>query len=633
MAGAFFRHRGLIALCAGGAMLEAGVLSFIAPWARPLAPQVTALPPLAAYHDLRWLFALNQPWLGFTGVLVLILLARSAVNAALLLLAWPTEADGGAAEMAGAAGIPRPRFPGSLLSCAVLTVLVWLVMSPVVTLMFGVALLPFSWPFLAAVPILLGTALALSHGGVGQAWWRRLPPAPTAAWLLATFLTLSAASALMTHLDTLGIVAIAGLVGVVDARAWYGLTLAAVRRSAEQPPQAWHWRAALSRIRPMAGRGTPGGKVSPRTWEVPAVGGAWEGGEPSHTRGDPGGSSPRDHTVPRGVALPVAPMAAILVVACVVGLARLEFTGTVDLIPAAGGPAAAAIAAEGRGSAGIPAEHGAPGRMPGGGAGIRGALLVVAGFGSTCCHDANALRAAEPGMLVRQFSYQGLDAAGNPVPYAQPAGDLPIQTLGDRMAVQLEWLYQHTHAPVDVVAESEGTLGVYAMLARHPHVPIGSVVLLSPIVEPDQLGQVGATVPGDLLNTLNNLVGGMSPYGSSGAAALIDSVGQVGARYFDSVRRDRRVPWLAVVPLADAVTLPACSWPSSVIFVAAFHGGLLGDPSIRQLTISFFSGGTVPVGVGASQQGLRSEAQLISAASAAWRMPQISALCPSAPRS
>ena len=49
-------------------------------------------------------------------------------------------------------------------------------LSPVVTLMFGVALLPFSWPFLAAVPILLGTALALSHGGVGQTWWRRLPP-------------------------------------------------------------------------------------------------------------------------------------------------------------------------------------------------------------------------------------------------------------------------------------------------------------------------------------------------------------------------------------------------------------------------------------------------------------------------
>jgi hypothetical protein len=587
LAGAFFRHRGLIAFSAGGAMLEAGVLSFVAPWARPLAPQVTALPPLAAYHDLRWLFALNQSWLGFTGELVLILLARSAVNAALLLLAWPNPSDGRTAELAGAAGIERPRFLGSVLSCALLTAVVWLVLSPVVTLMFGVALLPFSWPFLAAVPILLGTALALSHGGVGQTWWRRLPPAPTAAWLLATFLTLSAASALMTHLDTAGIIVIAGLAGVVDARAWYSLTLAAVRRAAaEQPPEAWHWRAALWRVRH---------NLRDRT--------SW---------------------------LPVAPLAAFLVLALVVGLARLAFTGTLRLtVP--GGVAAADITVDGGGSAGLLARPGSPNLTPAGTPSqrTRGALLVVAGFGSTCCNDANHLRAAEPGMLVRQFSYQGLDAAGNPVPYSQPAGDLPIQTLGDRMAVQLEWLYSRAHAPVDVVAESEGTLGVYAMLARHPHVPIGYVVLLSPIVEPGQLAQAGATVPSDLLNTLNNLVGGMSPYGSSGAAALLDSISQVGARYFNSVSRDQRVPWLAVIPLADAVTLPACPWPRSVIFVAAFHGGLLGDPSIRALTVRFLAGdGSAPADVTGSQGRLRNAAQLIAGSAAAWRMPQLTPPCP-----
>ena len=74
MAGAFVRHRGLIAFAAGGAMTEALLLSFFAPSARPLAPQVTALPSLAAYHDLRWLFAVNQSWLGFAGVVVLLVL-------------------------------------------------------------------------------------------------------------------------------------------------------------------------------------------------------------------------------------------------------------------------------------------------------------------------------------------------------------------------------------------------------------------------------------------------------------------------------------------------------------------------------------------------------------------------------
>src|SRR5438045_7605115 len=151
-------------------MAEAVLLTFLAPSARPLAPQVTALPPLAAYHDLRWLFAFNQSWLGFTGVLVLLVVVRSTVDAVLIMLAWPRGAEGRAPSP------PRPRFLASLLSCAVLTVLVGLVMSPVVTLMFGVALLPFCWRYLAAVPILLGTAVALSQGGVGQAWGRRLPP-------------------------------------------------------------------------------------------------------------------------------------------------------------------------------------------------------------------------------------------------------------------------------------------------------------------------------------------------------------------------------------------------------------------------------------------------------------------------
>jgi hypothetical protein len=593
--GAFVRHRGLIAFAAGGAMAEAALLSFLAPSARPLAPQVTALPPLAAYHDLRWLFAFNQPWLGFTGVLVLLVVARSAVDAVLVMLAWPRDRD-----------IPRPRFLPALLSCAVLTVLVGLVMSPVVTLMFGVALLPFSWPYLAAVPILLGTAAALSQGGVGQAWWRRLPPARTAAWVIATFGVLSLASVLMTHLDTPGIVAVAGLAGVVDARAWYGLTTAAARGVAEGPPHSWQWRAALWRIRRALRSRT--------NW------------------------------------VPVAPLAAVMVLALVVGMARLAFTGTVRFASGTGGvvvgavtgdsddgQAVAAGAAGGTSAAsagGSTSATGAPAGTRSGPAGkVSGAVLVVAGFGSTCCHSANALRAAEPHMLVRQFSYLGLNAAEQPIPYGR-GGDLSIQVLGDRMAAQVDTLYQQAHTPVDIVAESEGTLGLYAMLARHPHVPIGSVALLSPIVEPGQAGQGVDTVPGAALTTLNDLVGGMSPYGRSGAQALIESVSEVGASYFATVSRDTGRPWMAVVPLADAVTLPACPWPPNVIFIDAFHGGLLGDRSVQQMVEAFLASGKVPDSglaglTGGNQRDLRSAAQLIAAAAAAWRMPDLHSACPS----
>jgi len=468
----------------------------------------------------------------------------------------------------------------------VLTVLVGLVLSPVVTLMFGVALLPFSWPYLAAVPILLGTAVALSLGGVDQSWWRRLPPARTAAWVIATFGVLSLASALMTHLSTPGAVAVAGLAGIVDARAWYGLTAAAARAAVEQPPHPWQWRAALWRVRRALRH--------------------------------------RTHWVP------VAPLAAVMVLALVVGMARLAFTGTVRFAPGAGTAVADLVPPGGTGPAAAaqgPAARESPQRP------VRGAVLVVEGFGSTCCHSANDLRAAEPQTLVRQFSYLGLDAAGQPIPY-DLAGNLSIQVLGDRMAAQVESMYRRSGTPVDIVAESEGTLGVYAMLARHSRGPVGSVALLCPIVGPGQLGQAGGTVPGAALNTLNNLVGGMSPYGRSGAQELINSVSEVGAIYFARVSRDRALPWLAVVPLADAVTLPACPWPRNLIFVDAFHGGLLGDPAVRRIVEAFLNNSTVSDRdldnlSGDSQQDLRNAAQLISSAAAAWRMPDLHQACPS----
>jgi hypothetical protein len=260
---------------------------------------------------------------------------------------------------------------------------------------------------------------------------------------------------------------------------------------------------------------------------------------------------------------------------------------------------------------------------------VGAAVLVVSGWGSSCCDAANGLRAKMPGADVRQFSYVGLDARDFPVRHGPSADDLPLPVLGDRIAAQLEVLHNQTHRPVDVVAESEGTLGVYAMLSRHPGLPIGSVVLLSPIVDPGQVsypsGPDAASVSEEALNALNHLAGEISPYGPSGAQHLLSSVSEFGARYFATVadQSGKSLRWLAVVPLADALTLPVCGLPPDVIVVPAFHGGLLGDGSVLPMVSAFLEGQQV-----SGTPDMREAAEAITGAAAAWRMPDTRSACP-----
>src|SRR5262245_11005309 len=270
----FLQHKGLLLVAAGGALAEAGLLTLLAPAARPLAPQATALPVLAAYHDLRWLFADRQSWPQFAGTLTLALLVRSAVDTVMLRLAWPR-------------GSRAPRWSRAFWSCLSLTALAWLLLSPAVTLAFGVAMLPFSWPFLAALPIMLGIAVALSHGGVLAAWWRRLPPLRAILWLLASFGVLSAAAAVVAHLGTAAALGVAAVTGLVNARAWYGLA------------------GIASRLHPRAPESVPARLM---------------------------------------FGLPFAPLAALMVLALMVGVVRLMFTGTIQLPLGTSTPVAANLA-------------------------------------------------------------------------------------------------------------------------------------------------------------------------------------------------------------------------------------------------------------------------------------------------
>jgi hypothetical protein len=545
-AAGFLAHRGLMAFAVTAAMAEAALLGVLAPAARSLAPQVTALPPLAVFHDLRWLYSAHRSWLGFTALLAATILARSAVIALLVRLAWPDRAG--------------PPAPLAAMRCALgLTVFASLLMSPIVSLTLGMAILPFSWPFLASLPVMLLIALPLSHGGVVNAWWRTLPPLPAVGWMLADFVVLSVAAAVIGRLPPAGTVPIAGLAGLFNARAWYGLTTAVA--------------AAMDRTGVHAhGYGW---------WTSP-----WQ----AHR-------------------LPVAPMATAATILLITVATRLAFLAsgpagaTVAKEEAAGPVAAAAAVASGRDG---------PGLSP---------VLEIAGFGSHCCAQDRALARVMPGILVQQFSYLGLDPGGNPLPYGPSASNLPLPVLGDRIAAQVWRLHARTGRQVDIVAESEGTLGVYAMLARHPDVPVSAVVLLSPIIAPGQVsypvGGGAAMVPGGELQAVVWFVGSLSPFGTSGAQTLIASVNESGARFAAAAARQHRLRLLELVPLADAVTMPACRLPSNVLVVPAMHGALLGDPPALRTVRDFLAHRPV-----STDAGLRSAAEFVAGAATAWRIPQ-----------
>ena len=92
----FLSHPALIALAVAVPMAEAAAVNLTVPSARALSPEVTALAPLAVFHDLRWLFGLGGTWPRFVLTLAAVVVARSLLDAALAWLAWPR-------------GLARPR--------------------------------------------------------------------------------------------------------------------------------------------------------------------------------------------------------------------------------------------------------------------------------------------------------------------------------------------------------------------------------------------------------------------------------------------------------------------------------------------------------------------------------------------
>lgn len=200
-------RRLLLALAVGLPLAEVTALRLLdIPSGFALAAQVTAPGPFGVFHDLRWLFVFHNSVAGFAMGLLLLVGLRSLLMALLVRSAWP--------------GRP-PRFRRLVAYAAVSTIVAAIFLSPWVTLLFGAAVIPLSWIYFGALPPALATILILHHVAVDGGWWRRLPPARSAAWMGLSFLALSL-SALAVAGRSLPVVAAAvAVTGLFNAWAWH----------------------------------------------------------------------------------------------------------------------------------------------------------------------------------------------------------------------------------------------------------------------------------------------------------------------------------------------------------------------------------------------------------------------------
>ena len=99
-------------------------------------------------------------------------------------------------------------------------------LSPWVALLFGLAVTHVSYLFFVALPPALAIALAIHRGALVQAmglWWRWRPSWRSLAWAAGAFLWLTLAGAIVSTGRLPIALPAAGLAGLLNARAYFGI--------------------------------------------------------------------------------------------------------------------------------------------------------------------------------------------------------------------------------------------------------------------------------------------------------------------------------------------------------------------------------------------------------------------------
>jgi hypothetical protein len=262
----------LLALSVGLNVVEALVVLLTLPAGDTvLSLQASAVAPFGVFHDLRWLSVFSSSWWSFGLEVTALIIGRGLLTAVGVGWAWPLDAT-----------LPAPR-PAALAGRGVVvTAISALLLAPSTALLFGMAVVPISWIFIAAVPLALMVAIIVSPLAVVRESWRRPIPTRVVGWVVATFVVLTLGSVAVSAAPSWASVPLAAVAGAFNALAWKGLVRALVTRkpSRRMVPVI---PAALVGLAAGVALGSVGGFVNARSHQLPPPTGrvvAQSGGQP-----------------------------------------------------------------------------------------------------------------------------------------------------------------------------------------------------------------------------------------------------------------------------------------------------------------------------------------------------------------
>ncbi|WP_280841615.1 hypothetical protein [Micromonospora sp. A200] len=186
--------------------------------AQALAPQSTAVWPYDSYHDLRWLLVYHDSWQAFVAGLLVVIVVRGLLSAALTGLSWPQR-------------VPRPSIRWLVKRNLEVAALATVIISPWAALSVAFSAVALSWYLFASVIPMLVIAPFLQRAGVVARWWKGLPSVQLLAWSIVNFLVITAASAAIVSVPDWWRVPVAGLAGAANGLLWRRtVTAAALHR-------------------------------------------------------------------------------------------------------------------------------------------------------------------------------------------------------------------------------------------------------------------------------------------------------------------------------------------------------------------------------------------------------------------